>query len=184
MRSVNLLFMSLFVLMVIASCSESVNTKKLSEDNASILNEKLSMPTALEIIKKSHNQNTSKSYFNSISDLYKSVGSQQQGEMLVEGYSVSDINSPIIGYSLFFIKITGEIAILDASVNPLNSKALEAVSHIINKSLDSVNAGGGAKLYFLGLYDIGEKQKLKIMVREGTTSQGKEYAIRYAVSSK
>ncbi len=53
---------------------------------------------------------------------------QRHGEMLVEGYSVLEIKSLLIGYTRFFHKSAGQIAILDASINPLNTAAMDAAT--------------------------------------------------------
>lgn len=184
MRRVILLLMLVLVLPFSTSCSESVHTKKVSEATGTILNEKLLMRMVLEIVKKGRNPESVKNYLSGKSIRYKLVASQRQGEMMVDGYSVPDIKSPIIGYSLFFHKRSGNLAIVDASVNPLNQTAMEAVSQLVNKSLDSVDATGKSKIYFLGIFDIGNQRVLKIMVREAQISQDKEYAIRYVVSLK
>jgi hypothetical protein len=114
------------------------------------------------------------------------VGIQDQGEMRVEGYSVMDLSSPIIGYSLFFHKTSDSLAIVDSSVNPLNKEAVQNTTRLIKESFDSVTAGGDSKLYFLGIYNLDSKRLLKIMVREANTktSSGPDYTIRYAISSE
>lgn len=184
MRGALLILFLVLILPFSTSCSESVHTKSLPKATANILNEIFFMPTVMEVVKKGQDQEGAKKYFNKKTNRYKRVATQSQGEMIVDGYSVLDINSSIIGYSLFFHKSSGSLAIVDASVNPLNSTALEVVSKLIAKSFDSVKAGEKSKLYFLGILDIGNQQVLKIMIREAHSLQAKEYAIRYAVSQK
>jgi hypothetical protein len=104
--------------------------------------------------------------------------------MTVEGYSVPDLSSPIIGYSLFFHKASDSLLIIDTSVNPLNKDAVQNARRLTKYSFDSVEAGRDSKLYFLGLYDLDSKRFLKIMIIETKASAGPDYAIRYAISSK
>jgi hypothetical protein len=104
--------------------------------------------------------------------------------MNVEGYSILDLSSPIIGYSLFFHEASGHLVIIDASVNPLNREALKNTTQLINHAFDSISTGENSKLYFLGIHDLDNKRVLKIMVREDKTPMGIEYTLRYATSYK
>ncbi|MBI1893794.1 MAG: hypothetical protein HYS14_06760 [Candidatus Rokubacteria bacterium] len=104
--------------------------------------------------------------------------------MVVDGYSVQDMASPIIGYSLFYHGDNGPLVIADASVNPMRKDAVTAVSKLVAASLDSIANPDGSKMYFLGIHDLDSVRFLKIMVRAASTPMGPDYAIRYAVSRR
>jgi hypothetical protein len=154
------------------------------ETTVKVLEEKLLMTVVLQILKHGQNPESVKTYLGGESSRYKHVASQRQGEMMVEGYAVLDIKSPIIGYSLFFQQSSGMLVFIDASVNPLNAAAMKSVAQQVDKSFDSVASGDNSKLHFLGLQDLDNQRVLKIMIREAKSSLGKEYAVRYGISVK
>lgn len=174
----------IFAFFIPSACSESVHTKKINPDTIKVLKKELIMTEALEIIKSKVDIESVKAYFAENSERYGFIASKKQDVMMVEGYSISDLSSPIIGYSLFFHEASSSLAMIDASLNPLNSKAMEAAKELTKKAYDSISAGGNSKLFFLGIYDLYKDQKLKIMIREGMSSTGADYAIRYVISSK
>lgn len=104
--------------------------------------------------------------------------------MVLDGYSVGDLTSPIIGYSLFYYGADGPLMIADAAVNPAHAAAKDRVADLALKSLDSVSNPDGSTLHFLGIYDFDPKRVLKIMIRKAQTPLGPDYAIRYAVSQR
>ncbi len=171
-------------LLVTAAYSESAHTKQVPKRTLEVLEKKFMMSEVLSIAKIKGDMKSITAYFNTNPKRYKHIASQIQGEMNVEGYSVMDLLSPIIGYSLFFDKTSDSLVIVDTSVNPLNKEAVQNITRLAKESFDSVAAGGDSKLYFLGIHDLDRKRLLKIMVREAKTSMGFEYAIRYAISSK
>lgn len=171
-------------LLITTARSESVHTKQIPTKTLELLDKKFMMPEVLAIAKTKGDLKSVAAYFNANTKLYKHVASQKQGDMTVEGYSVVDLSSPIIGYSLFFHKTSGSLVIVDASVNPLNKEARQNTTRLIKEAFDSVAAGGSSKLYFLGIHDLDSKRLLKIMLREAKTSMGLDYAIRYGISFK
>lgn len=173
-----------WTLLITAARSELVHTKQLPTNTLGLLEKKFMMSEVLAMVKTKGDLKSVTAYFNANPKRYKHVASQRQGDMTVEGYSVIDLSSPIIGYSLFFHKTSDSLVIIDTSVNPLNKEAVQNATRLIKESLDSVAAGGDSKMYFLGIYDLDRKRVFKIMVREAKTSTGLEYAIRYAISSK
>ncbi len=70
------------------------------------------------------------------------------------GYSVQDMASPIIGYSLFYHGDNGPLVIADAAVNPMQKDAVAAISKLVATSLDSIANPDGSKMYFLGIHDL------------------------------
>jgi hypothetical protein len=173
-----------WMLLINTACSESVHTKQIPTKTLELLEKKFMMSEVLTIAKTKSDLKSVTAYFNANTKLYKYVAQQEQGDMNVEAYSVKDLSLPIIGYSLFFYKISDSLMIIDTSVNPLNKEAVQNITQLIKQSFDSVVAEDGSKLYFLGIYDLDSKRLLKIMLREAKTSIGPDYAIRYAISSK
>lgn len=172
------------LLLITSACSESVHTKQLPTKTLDLLEKKFMMSEVLAIAKMKGDLKSVTGYFNANPKRYKYVASQKQGDMNVEGYSVTDFSSPIIGYFLFFHRTSDSLVIVDTSVNPLNKEAVENTMRLIKESFDSVTAGEDSKLYFLGIYNLGSGRLLKLMLREAKTSMGPDYAIRYAISSK
>ncbi len=173
-----------WALLVTAACSESAHTKRVPTKTLELLERKFMMSDVLAIAKAASDLKGVNSFLGTDSKRFNHVGTQHQGEMRVEGYSVMDPSSPIIGYSLFFYKSSDSLAIVDTSVNPLNEEAVQNTTRLIKESFDSVAAGGDSKLYFLGIYNLDSNRLLKIMLREAKTASGPDYAIRYAISSK
>lgn len=174
----------ILTLLISSACSQSVHTKEISSKTLELLQNKFVMSDLLAMVKTVDNPKSSKIYFESNSNRFKPVGTQEQGEMRVEGYSVLDISSPIIGYSLYYHKASGSLVIVDASINPLNKEAMQISTVLIKDSFDLVAAGEGSKLYFLGIYNLNSQKHLKIILRETKAPMGHDYAIRYAISSK
>ena len=174
----------IWILLIHAAYSQSIHTKQIPSKTLELLEKKFMMSDVLAIAKTTGNPKSLNIFFDSNSKRFKHVGTQDQGEMRVEGYSVMDISSPIIGYSLFFHKASGSLVIVDTSVNPLNKEAVEITTLLTKESFDSVAGEEGLKLYFLGIYDLDRQRHLKIMLRETKTPTGPENAIRYAISSK
>jgi hypothetical protein len=173
-----------WALLVTAACSESAHTRQVPTKTLELLEKKFMMSDVLAIVKTTSDLRGANRFFATDSKRFKHVGTQHQGEMRVEGYSVMDRSSPIVGYSLFFHKSSDSLAIVDTSVNPLNQEAVQNTTRLIKESFDSVAAGGDSKLYFLGIYNLDGTRLLKIMLREAKTALGPDYAIRYAISSK
>lgn len=183
-RSRYLAILLVMILLNSMACSESVHSKRVPAETLLILEKEFMMSEVLTIAKMKGDQKSVTSYFNANQKQYKYIGSQDQGEMNLEGYGVTDLSSPVIGYSLFFDRSSDSLVIIDTTVNPLNKGAVENAMQLIRGSLDSVSVGDNSKLYFLGIHDLGRGRILKLMVREATTSIGSDYAIRYAISYK
>jgi hypothetical protein len=185
MRSGRLIVSLISMLLITFACSESVNTKQLPAKTLDLLENKFMMSEVLAIAKMKGDLKNVIGYFNANSKRYNYRASRKQGEMNVEEYTVLDISSPIIGFSLFFHRTSDSLVIVDTSVNPLNREADENTIQLIKESFDSVTGGGvGSKLHFLGIYNLGGGKLLKIMVREGKSSMGRDYGIRYLISRK
>jgi hypothetical protein len=183
-RSGTIIASLIWTLFISTACSESVHTKQVPTKTLDLLKKEFMMSEVLGITKMKGDLESVTAYFNANPKRYNYGGSQKQGDMNVEGYSVIDLSSPVIGYSLFFHRTSDSLVIVDTSVNPLNKEAVQNIMRLIKESFDSVTAGEASKLYFLGIYDLGGGTLLKVMVRETKTSIGPDYAIRYAISSK
>lgn len=167
-----------------AGLAGSVDTKRIPKATLDALQQQFVMGEVLTIVKASHDRVSSQAHLRSRLERFKLLATQQQQAMTVDGYTVQDPASPIIGYSLFYQGNNGPLVIVDASVNPLQRAAVSNVSDLIAKSFDSVSTPDGSRLYFLGIYDLDASRIIKIMVRKGDTPMGPDYAIRYAVSER
>lgn len=174
----------LFIGFTTCKKTESVHTERASQNIINILQQDFLISEAITIINKCSSRSSSRQYFASQQNRFNFVATQEQPPMIVDGYSVQDLTSPIIGYSLFFYGTNGSLVILDATVNHLNKDAVENISKLIKRSLDSVSNPNGSKMHFLGIYELDASRLLKIMVRKGQTPMGYDYAIRYAVSEQ
>ncbi len=163
------------------ACAESVDTKRITKSTLDALQSHFLMSEALAIIKASRNRSASKAYLRSHEGRFGFAATQQQPPMVMDAYTVLDLTSPIIGYSLFYYGADGPLALLDAAVSPLVKDAVGNASKLISQSLDSLPNPDGSKTYFLGIYDVDSAGILKIMVRKGQTSMGTEYHIQYVV---
>ena len=160
-----------------------VHTTPVSKAILTILQRDFRMAEVLAIIKASPTRSASQGYLGSQQRL-KFLATQEQAPMVLDGYTVMDATSPIIGYSLFYSGPTGPLVIVDASVNPLEANAVRAASNLVMGALDSVSNPDGSKMYFLGLYQLDRSRVIKIMIRRAQTSMGPDYAIRYALSQR
>ena len=161
--------------------AQSVRTMRAPKSTIESLKRNLGMFESCLIILKSSDRASLRPYL--LSKGFRFIESQKQGEIFVEAYSVPDVMSPIIGYSLYFHEENGPLLIVDATVNPLNKEAVNNSVKLIHSSIDSTSAMGGARLYFLGIYDLDVNRILKIMLRKSETSLVPDYAIRYAVQN-
>lgn len=164
--------------------AEPVETKRVTQATLDTLKQDFVMPEVLSLVSASSNRSASKAYLQARQTRFKLMATQKQGPMVVDGYSVQDMASPIIGYSLFYRVDNGPLVIADASVNPIQKDAVAAISKLIAASLDSISNADGSKMYFLGIHDLDSLRDLKIMVRATSTPMGPDYAIRYAVSER
>ena len=162
--------------------AESVHTKRIPNSTLDALKSNFNMSEALTIIEKSLDRASSRTYLISQQSRFRFIGTQQQAKMIRDTYSVLDLTSPIIGYSLFYYGSEGPLTIVDASVNPHEKKAWGKVSELVITALDSVSTPDGSKLYFLGIYDFDASYVLKIMIRQSQSPVGSDYVIRYVVS--
>ena len=164
--------------------AQSVETTRVPNPTLSALRQDLLMSEVLTIIRESRDRSSSKIYLRSRSHRLDFIATQQQEPMVLDGYAVLDLASPIMGYSLFYYGSTGPLVIADAAVNPTQGTAMSGVQTLIHNALDSIRTPDGAKLYFLGVYDLDASQVINIMIREGPTPTGSDYAIRYAISDR
>jgi hypothetical protein len=166
------------------SVAGSIDTKDISKATLDVLQQQFLMDEVLTIIKASPNRASSQAHLRSRPERFRLLAAQQQPPMTVDGYTVLDQSSSIIGYSLFYHGSSGPLVIVDSSVNPLQRAAANAASDLISKALDSVSTPDGSNLYFLGIYDLDASRVIKIMLRKADTAGGPDYAIRYAVSGR
>jgi hypothetical protein len=171
-------------ILITGACSKTVHTKQIPPKILDLLETKFMMSDVLAIAKATGDLKGVNSIHVRNSKQLKHVGTQDQGEMRVEGYSMVDPSSPIVGWSFFFHKASDSLANVDTSLNPLDREAMQNATLLIKESLESIATGDNSKLYLLGMYDLDKKTVVKITLREETSSKGPEYAIRYAISSK
>ena len=164
--------------------AEQGDTKRVPQATLDTLRRNFLMSEALSLVSASANRTASKAYLQARQTRFKLMATQKQGPMMVDGYSVQDMASPIIGYSLFYHGDNGPLVIADAAVNPMQKDAVAAISKLVATSLDSIANPDGSKMYFLGIHDLDSVRVLKIMVRTASTPMGPDYAIRYAVSHR
>lgn len=161
-----------------------VDTKRLPQATLDNLKQNFLMPEVLSLVSASSNRSASKAYLQARQTRFNLMATHKQGPMVVDGYSVQDMASPIIGYSLFYHGDNGPLVIADASVNPIQKDAVAAISKLIAVSLDSISNPDGSKMYFLGIHDLDSSRVLKVMVRAASTPMGSDYALRYVVSDR
>ncbi len=164
--------------------AEPVETKRVAKATLDTLKQDFVMPEVLSIVSASSNRSASKTYLQARKTRFKLMATHKQGPMVVDGYSVQDMTSPIIGYSLFYHGDNGPLVIADASVNPIQKDVVVAILKLIAASLDSISNPDGSKMYFLGIHDLDSLRVLKIMVLAASPSMDSDYAIRYAVSDR
>ncbi len=104
-----------WMLLAMAACTESLHSKQLPAKTCDFLEKKFMMSEVLAIVKTKSDLQNVNAYFNANTNRYKYVAEQKQGDMSVQGYVVTDLSLPIIGYSLFFHKMSGSLVIIDAS---------------------------------------------------------------------
>lgn len=162
----------------------SVDTKTVPQATLDALGQNFGMAEVASLISASPNRSSSKEYLQARATRFKFMTTQKQGAMVVDGYTVLDIKSRIIGYSLFYYGDNGPLVIADAAVNPTQKDTVGAAVKLIATSLDSASNPDGSKMYFLGIHKLDSSRVLKIMVRAAQTPTGPDYAIRYAVSKR
>jgi hypothetical protein len=161
--------------------SGPVDQEKISPDTVAALRKNFEMSEVIILVQNSPARSSSRRYLQE-RQRFNFVGTQRQEPMVLDGYSVGDLKSSIIGYSLFYYGTDGPLTIVDVSVNPMNAAAKERLADLLRKSLDSVSNPDGSTLHFLGIYNMDSKRTLKIMIRKAQTPLGPDFAIRYTVS--
>jgi hypothetical protein len=139
----------------------------------------------LSLLAASATRSSSKAYLGKQAARFAFIETKSQGPTVVDAYTVLDMKSLVIGYSLFYKGENGPLAIADAAVNPREKDAVSAAEKLIAASLDSLSIPNGSKMYFLGAHNLDSSRVLKIMIRAGApTSSGPDYAVRYLVSGR
>ena len=177
------LLVCLFVISNRGAVGGSVDKKPMSKETLDRLKRDFRMADALTIIKASPRRPASQDYLKSQKSL-RFLATQKQSPMVLDGYTVMDPKSSIIGYSLFYYGTTGPLVIMDAAVNPIHADAIQSALSLMDVAFDTVSNLDGSKMYFLGLYDLDRSHLLKIMIRCGQSPKGPDYAIRYGVSQR
>jgi hypothetical protein len=163
--------------------SESIDQQRISPVVLDALQKDFQMSEAITLIQQSQSRSSSRRHLQE-QKRFNFMATQSQGPMIVDGYSAGDLESSIVGYSLFYHGSNGPLLVVDASVNPMNSTAQQVMIGLLNKSLDSVSNPDGSSMHFLGIYDFDSSRVLKIMIRQARTPMGPDYAIRYTVSQR
>lgn len=161
----------------------SVDTKPVSKATLDILQRDFRMAEALAIIEASPTRSASRDHLRSHQRL-RFLATQEQTPMVLDGYTVIDPKSSIIGYSFFYYGTKGPLVIADAAVNPVHTDVIQIASSLVTAALDAVSNPDGSRMYFLGIYDLDRSRVIKIMIRRGQTPMGPDYAIRYVVSQR
>jgi hypothetical protein len=159
----------------------AVDQQKIPPDTLAALRKEFQMSEVITLVEKSRTRSSSRRYLQE-QQRFHFVGTRRQEPMVLDGYSVGDLKSAVIGYSLFYYGTDGPLTIVDASVNPMNAEAKERLADLLRKPLDSVSNPDGSTLHFLGIYHLDSKRTLKIMIRKAQTPLGPDFAIRYTVS--
>lgn len=163
----------------------SIDVKLAPQATLDALQQNFGMAEVISLLSASASRSSSKAYFQARAPRFNFMATQRQGPMVIDGYSVLDMKSPIVGYSLFFYGDNGPLVIADAAVNATRKDAISAAVKLTATSLDSVSNPDGSKMYFLGIHNLDSSRFLKIMVRAGVeTPMGPDYAIRYVVSKR
>jgi len=163
----------------------SVDIKPASQATLDTLRKDFGMAEVVSLLSASASRSSSKEYLQARATRFNFMATQKQGPMVVDGYSILDMKSRIIGYSLFYHGDNGPLVIVDGAVNPTQKDAVGSATKLIATSLDSVSNPDGSKMHFLGIHNLDSSRVLKIMVRAGAqTPMGPDYAIRYAVSRR
>jgi hypothetical protein len=143
------------------------------------------MEEVIPLLSASATRTSSKKYLEARASNFKLIGTEKQGPLIVDAYSVLDMKSHIIGYRLFYAGENGPLAIADTVVNPAEKDATGAAAKLVAAALDSVSPPDGRKTYFLGIRNLDASRVVKIMVRTGAQSaEGPNYDIRYVVSKR
>jgi hypothetical protein len=163
----------------------SAEEKPAPQATLDALRQDFGMEEVLSLLAASATRTSSKAYLGTRAAQFVFIETKNQGPTVVDAYSVLDMKSRIIGYSLFYRGENGPLAIADAAVNPREKDAISAAEKLIAASLDSVSIPNGSKMYFLGAHNLDSSRVLKIMIRAGApTSSGPDYAVRYLVSGR
>ena len=149
------------------------------------LKKDFSLEEIIPLLSASATRTSSKKYLEARASNFKLIGTEKQGPLVVDAYSVLDMKSHIIGYRLFYGGENGPIAIADTVVNRENKDAISGAAKLTGSALDSVSTPDGKKTYFLGIQNLDASRVVKIMVRTGAQSaEGPNYDIRYVVSKR
>jgi len=163
---------------------EAAETEPIAKPVLDILRSHLLLSEALTIIRGSSDRSASRAFFQSHEGRFKLLTTQEQPPMVLDGYSVQDPTSPIVGYSLFYDGADGPLAFFYAAVNPLVGDAVSSASDLIRHSLESESSPSRSTLYFLGTYDLDSDRILKIILRKDQTAKESDYNIGYIVQEK
>jgi hypothetical protein len=159
--------------------------KPASQATLEALRKDFDMAEVVSLLSASASRSSSKAYLETRAARFKFIETKSQGPLVVDAYTVLDMKSNIIGYSLFYGGDNGPLVIADAVVNPGEKDAVSAAAKLIASALDSVSLPDGSKVYFLGIQNLNASRDFKIMVRAGAQAPtAADYAIRYAVSPR
>jgi hypothetical protein len=160
-----------------------VDTKPPPQASLDALRQDFGMADVVSLLAASATRSSSKAYLETRATRFRFIETKSQGPMVVDAYTILDMKSNIIGYSLFYGGDNGPLVIADAVVNSVEKVAISAIAKLIAAALDSVSLPDGSKVYFLGIQNLDASRDFKIMVRAGAKAPtAADYAIRYVVS--
>ena len=149
------------------------------------LKKEFSLEEVIPLLSASATRTSSKKYLEARANRFKLIGTEKQGSLVIDAYSVLDEMSHIIGYRLFYGGDNGPLLDAYAIVNPKEKDAVGAAAKLAAAALDSVSTPDGKKTYFLGIQNLDAARVVRIMVRVGAQSaDGPSYEIRYLVSKR
>ena len=172
---------------VSATCAKAapVDTTPVPAATLAELRKDFGMAEVVSLLSASATRTSSKAHLEARASIFKFIATKNQGQMVVDAYTVLDMKSHVIGYRLFYLGDDGPLVMADAIVNSTEKDAVSAAEKLIAASLDSVSTPDGTKTYFLGIQDLESSRILKIMVRAGAKApSGAEFAIHYVVAGR
>jgi hypothetical protein len=163
----------------------SAEEKPAPQATLDALRQDFGMADVVSLLAASTTRTSSKAYLGTRATRFAFIETKSQGPLVVDAYTVLDMKSNIIGYSLYYGGDNGPLVFANAVVNNSEKDAVNAAAKLVAAALDSVSLPDGSKVYFLGIQNLDASRDFKIMVRVGAQAPtGSDYSIRYVVSRR
>jgi hypothetical protein len=137
------------------------------------------MTEAMELLEHFRGQSSARDFMRTVSDDVQFMGSQDQGELVTQGYVVPVVRT-FVSITLFFDEESDSVFMVHVVMNPATRSRGDSFIEGAFNSISTTTNSVPAELHLLGLLDLGNEQ-LQVNLRQDESGLGTIYSINYVL---